>query len=123
MGGGRGLIRIARPTALAGAVATLLAVLFLCLAPHGGTDGPDGAHARGATPVVVADEYTCPYDRGDCGLFPELTPAVLTAPPLDPPPQADDPVRTAPHPALARPAGGEARPRAPDLHALQVLRT
>ncbi|ORT60378.1 hypothetical protein [Streptomyces sp. CB03238] len=118
--------------ALMSAVATLFAALFVCLAPHGGAEGPDRDryrdHGRGMTLAVaaaeaVASEYTCPYDRGDCGLFPSLTPAVLTAPPLDPPPQPDAVVRMASHPAAGRPAASEARPRAPDLHVLQVLRT
>ncbi|MEV3990894.1 hypothetical protein AB0J57_18485 [Streptomyces sp. NPDC049837] len=134
-----------------GAVATLLAALFVCLAPHGGAEGgqdrdrghgrawqggadggPDRDHGRGTTlvamtPVATAEqtvsEYTCPYDRGDCRLFPYLTPAVLTAPPLDPPPHADGLVRVALSPSAGRPAAHEARPRAPDLHVLQVLRT
>lgn len=119
--------------ALASAVATLLAALFLCL----GT-GPDGARthheeaprATGAAGAAVSaataatGEYVCPYDRGGCSLFPSLSPAVLSAPPLDPPLQA-----TGGSPRLAPPSGDgaarrpDARPRAPDLHVLQVLRT
>ncbi|QGV80940.1 hypothetical protein [Streptomyces ficellus] len=123
--GGRGFIRIARPTALLGAVATLLAVLFVCLSPHGAAEGPDGAgHERRVTLAAQPHhEYSCPYDRGDCGLFPYRTPAVLTVPPLDPPPQADALVRAGLHPPVVRPAASDARPRAPDLHVLQVLRT
>ncbi|GAA2475576.1 hypothetical protein [Streptomyces gobitricini] len=125
--GGHGLTRIARPMALVGAVATLLAVLCVCLSPHGGTGGRDGGHERAvaghtATGHLVT-EYACPYDRSDCGLFPYLTPAVLTAPLLDPPPQADALVRVGPHRGAGRPAATGARPRAPDLHVLQVLRT
>ncbi|MGW4700104.1 hypothetical protein [Streptomyces sp. NPDC004285] len=117
--------------ALASAVATLLAALFLCL----GT-GPDGerAHhgaaprATGAVPAAeasaAAGEYVCPYDRGGCSLYPSLSPAVLSAPPLDPPLQAEGG-----SPRLVPPSGdgaarrADARPRAPDLHVLQVLRT
>ncbi|MEU2236036.1 hypothetical protein [Streptomyces vietnamensis] len=123
--------------ALASAVATLLAALFLCL----GT-GPErqGAHhdeasrvAAGTTAVTTAvtveataltGEYVCPYDRGGCSLFPSLSPAVLSAPPLDPPLDAAGGL-----PRLAPPAGdgparrSDARPRAPGLHVLQVLRT
>lgn len=109
--------------ALVSAVATLLAALFVCLGVGDavGHDERTRAHHERTT---GADEYVCPYDRGDCSLFPSLSPAVLTAPPLDPPSQAEgrfprlgpsyDPVR-APH--------ADARPRAPDLHVLQVLRT
>ncbi|MET9436995.1 hypothetical protein [Streptomyces sp. NPDC006551] len=111
--------------ALVSAVATLLAALFVCA----GTT--DAAAHRPAEPRMTlalvaeeAEEYVCPYDRGDCSLFPSLSPAVLTAPPLDPPPQAegrlprlDTPHHTGPAPR------SDARPRAPDLHVLQVLRT
>ncbi|MFI8770055.1 hypothetical protein ACIGN6_34790 [Streptomyces sp. NPDC053792] len=130
--------------ALASAVATLLAALFLCL----GT-GPDGERAHheegprataGATgeattaagevtdvtgeATAVTDAYVCPYDRGGCSLFPSLSPAVLSAPPLDTPLHAEGGL-----PRVAPPAGdgparrSDARPRAPDLHVLQVLRT
>ncbi|MER7110627.1 hypothetical protein [Streptomyces sp. NPDC000229] len=120
--GGHGLIRIARPMALIGAVATLVAVLVVCPAPHGGAEGRHGGHERAVAEHTVT-EYSCPYDRGDCGLFPYRTPAVLTAPPLDPPPRTDDLVRAGLHAQTGRPAASGARPRAPDLHVLQVLRT
>ncbi|MEU2077045.1 hypothetical protein [Streptomyces sp. NPDC013489] len=133
----------ARPMALVSAVATLLAALFFCLgagpgpeAHHAGT-GPEaesgsagtGAAARTATPAARAAagsvvEYICPYDRGGCSLFPSLSPAVLSAPPLDPPLHAADGL-----PRVEPPSGDGAarrsgvRPRAPDLHVLQVLRT
>lgn len=129
--------------ALVSAVATLLAALFFCLgagpgpeAHHAGT-GPEaesgsagtGAAARTATPAARAAagsvvEYICPYDRGGCSLFPSLSPAVLSAPPLDPPLHAADGL-----PRVEPPSGDGAarrsgvRPRAPDLHVLQVLRT
>ncbi|GAA2431850.1 hypothetical protein [Streptomyces lavendulocolor] len=136
--GGHGLIRIARPMALVGAVATLFAVLFVCLAPHdGGADRRGAGHARAAAAYPASGHtvaghmvsghtitaYVCPYDRGDCGLFPYLTPAVLTAPPLDPPPQTDDLAWVGPHRRAGPPAAAGERPRAPDLHVLQVLRT
>ncbi|MGA4861457.1 hypothetical protein ACPB9J_02285 [Streptomyces lavendulocolor] len=141
--GGHGLIRIARPMALVGAVATLFAVLFVCLAPHdGGADRRGAGHARVAAAYTASGHtvsghtvaghmasghtitaYVCPYDRGDCGLFPYLTPAVLTAPPLDPPPQTDDLAWVGPHRRAGPPAAAGERPRAPDLHVLQVLRT
>ncbi|MFF8292569.1 hypothetical protein ACF068_25510 [Streptomyces sp. NPDC016309] len=131
--GGHGLIRIARPMAFAGAVATLLAALFVCVAPHGGAGaghrGPVAGSTAAGHPASgygtghEAGEYICPYDRGDCGLFPYLTPAVLTAPPLDPPAQPDGLVRAGATAPAGRPAASGVRPRAPDLHVLQVLRT
>lgn len=115
--------------ALLGAMATLLAALVICLAPgaghHGGTESGDGARMTRVAGTAAGDSwYACPYDDGGCGLTASLSPAVLTAPPLDPPPHQDGPA------LLVPPAGGgrvdgtfAARPRAPDLHLLQVLRT
>lgn len=136
----------ARPMALGSAVATLLAALFLCLgqADTGSAGEPreHGTHREtgetraagrlGETTRAVAGDaradsaaaYTCPYDRGDCGLFPHLAPGVLTAPPQDAPPA---PAGLPPGAVPDRVAGGPPRtgalPRAPDLHVLQVLRT
>ncbi|WP_167345365.1 hypothetical protein [Streptomyces bikiniensis] len=130
--------------ALASAVATLLAALFFCLGTgpgshHGAAPEPPGqgseqgqgsgqregqGQRQDATAVTVPVAYVCPYDRGGCSLFPSLSPAVLSAPPLDPPLQAADGL-----PRLAPVSGDESarrsgvRPRAPDLHVLQVLRT
>ncbi|MEV7424675.1 hypothetical protein [Streptomyces sp. NPDC091212] len=125
MGGSRrGHIRNARPTALVSAVATLFAALFVCLSP--GPGAPEPHHAeRSATAVGQAQtEYVCPYGKGDCGLAPHLSQAVLTVPP---------PVAALPggprisHLEPERPVGQVARSgaqaRAPDLHVLQVLRT
>ncbi|MFJ8665674.1 hypothetical protein [Streptomyces sp. NPDC093600] len=111
--------------ALVSAVATLLAALFVCA---GTTDAP--AHRPSEPRMTLAfaaeeaEEYVCPYDRDDCSLFPSLSPAVLTAPPLDPPPQAEGrlPRLDAPHRTGLAPRS-DALPRAPDLHVLQVLRT
>ncbi|MFI8965120.1 hypothetical protein ACIGO8_23755 [Streptomyces sp. NPDC053493] len=127
--------------ALASAVATLLGALFLCLGTGAGTGPGERAHherasaraasadagsggLRAAEVLHAADRYVCPFDRGDCSLFPSLSPAVLSAPPLDPPLHA---AGRLPRPEVS-PAGlGTsllgARPRAPDLHVLQVLRT
>ncbi|MEU2544702.1 hypothetical protein ABZ618_04560 [Streptomyces roseolus] len=130
--------------ALASAVATLLAALFVCLGS--GPSGPDGhpGHERAAAATTVGPAapgassgpaatavpgagraaYVCPYDRGDCSLFPALSPAVLSAPPLDPPLHAED--RLPRVDGLAGEGAGRdpgVRPRAPDLHVLQVLRT
>lgn len=127
--------RHARPMALVSAVATLLAALFVCLGS--GPSGPGGhpGHERAAAPAPVGPAatpvpgtgraaYVCPYDRGGCSLFPALSPAVLSAPPLDPPLHTED--RLPRVDALAGEGAGRdpgVRPRAPDLHVLQVLRT
>ncbi|MFZ4296893.1 hypothetical protein ACOZE3_03070 [Streptomyces cinereoruber] len=133
--------------ALVSAVATLLAALFFCLgtgpgagagAHHGAGPEPQGRESgQDATavavtgpvpvtsrPVTVPVEYVCPYDRGGCSLFPSLSPAVLSAPPLDPPLQAADGLpRLAPVSGDGPARRSGVRPRAPDLHVLQVLRT
>ncbi|MEU0371175.1 hypothetical protein ABZ070_13095 [Streptomyces sp. NPDC006283] len=124
MGGSRTdrLSRTARPTALLSAVATLLGALFICL-------GPAGPHHSGETAFQAHQPgspsvYSCPYDDGGCGMLPVLSPAVLTAPPLDAPVAAGT---RPPYPDLPASAGGPDRSgvlaRAPDLHVLQVLRT
>ncbi|MFF9910785.1 hypothetical protein [Streptomyces sp. NPDC013457] len=114
--------------ALASAVATLLAALFVCLGA-GDTAPAHDETTRAHHRVTAAEntyeiEYVCPYDRGDCSLFPSLSPAVLTAPPLDPPQHAEGRL---PGPVPAYHSGRAprpgAQPRAPDLHVLQVLRT
>ncbi|NWF27630.1 hypothetical protein HW130_15395 [Streptomyces sp. PKU-EA00015] len=123
--------RSARPTALLSSVATLLGALFICLGPSAPAPHRGAAHeaaavrAPGATgggpePSAV---FSCPYDRGDCGLLPVLGPAVLTAPPLDAPlaAAAELPYTAAPADGGGPPRTG-ALPRAPDLHVLQVLR-
>uniref|UniRef100_A0AAU2VAN7 DUF2946 domain-containing protein n=1 Tax=Streptomyces sp. NBC_00003 TaxID=2903608 RepID=A0AAU2VAN7_9ACTN len=132
MGGVR-LTRITRPVALLSAMATLLAALFICLAAGGGEHPARLPQAlnfvrAGGTPIgPLADgpaQYTCPYDQGDCGLFPHTVPAVLTTPPMDTPaPAAVHDVRPVTPRAGAAPVRFRARPRAPDLHVLQVLRT
>ncbi|WP_371652382.1 MULTISPECIES: hypothetical protein [unclassified Streptomyces] len=110
-------------------MATLLGALFLCLTAGGLTAGGAASAdpaplAHHAMPVSGAAQYSCPYDRGDCGLFPHADPAVLTAPPLDTPALgAAHAVRAAAVRPSGAPVRGGARPRAPDLHVLQVLRT
>ncbi|MFF4228138.1 hypothetical protein [Streptomyces sp. NPDC001820] len=133
MGGPRlnHIARTARPMALLSAVATLLGALFLCPGPaaspsslhHGGvTSAISPSSAASASDVETA--YTCPYDRGACGLLPLVKPAVLTAPPLDAPLDAGaQPPRLGPPPPAPRPPRSQALPRAPGLHVLQVLRT
>ncbi|MFJ4341318.1 hypothetical protein [Streptomyces sp. NPDC088915] len=113
--------------ALVSAVATLLAALFFC--PGAGPGAGPGHHGavperRVQTATAVTVEYVCPYDRGGCSLFPSLSPAVLGAPPLDPPLQAADGLpRLAPVSGDGPARRSGVRPRAPDLHVLQVLRT
>ncbi|MFI8516667.1 hypothetical protein ACIGEZ_02355 [Streptomyces sp. NPDC085481] len=124
--------RHARPLALVSAVATLLGALFLCLGVGDppGAQGPAGvgrgpAHEQALRHhTSVVEEYVCPYDHGGCSLFPALSPAVLSAPPLDPPLHAEGrlPRLGTPHHSGRAPGPG-AQPRAPDLHVLQVLRT
>ncbi|MET4925939.1 hypothetical protein P3L51_26915 [Streptomyces sp. PSRA5] len=142
--GGRRHIRDARPTALLSAVATLLAALYVCLAPvethHPASSSPTvtaAAHTASAGITLRTDaggtaarpapapEYTCPYDRGGCRFIPHLTPAVLTAPlPADPLGTGDvSPPRPALPPNTGQVSRSGAFPRAPDLHVLQVLRT
>ncbi|MFF5087755.1 hypothetical protein [Streptomyces niveus] len=142
--GGRRHIRDARPTALLGAVVTLLAALSICL-------GPGDTHHQASSPAVTAaasahtergitlrtdvdadaarpasaPEYTCPYDRGGCRFIPHLGAAVLTAPhPVDPLGTDDmGPARLELPPGTGQVSRSGAFPRAPDLHVLQVLRT
>ncbi|MFF5972413.1 hypothetical protein ACFY7C_12945 [Streptomyces sp. NPDC012769] len=111
--------------ALASAVATLLGALFLCL---GVADPAERAEHHRAAAHTAEDvrhaQYVCPYGGGDCSLFPALSPAVLSAPPLDPPLHADGRLpRLEASPADGRVFLSGAQPRAPDLHVLQVLRT
>ncbi|MFG3493820.1 hypothetical protein [Streptomyces sp. NPDC047928] len=109
--------------ALLSAMATLLAALFVCFGMTGRQEAPRPEPRVPFADSAVVGEYSCPYDRDDCRLFPSLSPAVLTAPPLDPPPHADGLARTAPGPGVVGATASQARPRAPDLHVLQVLRT
>ncbi|MFD9484261.1 hypothetical protein [Streptomyces sp. NPDC059991] len=106
-------------------MATLLGALFLCLTAGGAASADPAPRAHHAVPVSGAAQYSCPYDRGDCGLFPHADPAVLTAPPpIDTSaPGAGHAVRAAAVCPSGAPVRGGARPRAPDLHVLQVLRT
>ncbi|MFE7772459.1 hypothetical protein ACFU5O_00855 [Streptomyces sp. NPDC057445] len=134
MGGPRRsrIARIARPVALGSAVATLLAALFICpgglaaAGPGSGTVHAGGSHGITTAPraAVGTSEFICPYDRGDCGLLPHLTQAVLTAPPQDGPVSGAQP---SPGAATGHRTGQVPRTgalaRAPDLHVLQVLRT
>ncbi|MFF6830836.1 hypothetical protein ACFY84_03085 [Streptomyces sp. NPDC012438] len=115
--------------ALVSAVATLLAALSFCLGAGPGAEShhgpaPEQRVRTAAATVAVAVEYVCPYDRGGCSLFPSPSPAVLGAPAPDPPLQAADGLpRLAPVSGDGPARRSGVRPRAPDLHVLQVLRT
>ncbi|MGW6396315.1 hypothetical protein ACWFR1_38775 [Streptomyces sp. NPDC055103] len=115
--------------ALVSAVATLLAALFVCLGTGPGTDphheaAASATHGARTSAVAAVGEYVCPYDRGGCSLVPSLSPAVLSAPPLDPPLHAEDRLPRLDPPSGDSPARRSGiRARAPDLHVLQVLRT
>ncbi|MEU8520271.1 hypothetical protein [Streptomyces sp. NBC_01216] len=126
------LNRRARPVALLSAVATLLVALFVCLGDGPGHDTADRAHVprtgtgtdESGALAYPSTAYVCPYAPGDCALFPALGPAVLTAPPLDATPYTEGRHPSAgPAHAAGRASRTGARPRAPDLHVLQVLRT
>ncbi|MER6914233.1 hypothetical protein ABT354_21385 [Streptomyces sp. NPDC000594] len=114
--------RVQRPTALLSAVATLLGVLFLCLGAPDEHSGPRAAFTPVSGPPAPA--FSCPYENGSCGLLPVVTAAVLTASPPDAPADAGQPVpRLDQEPAAGTSPVTPARPRAPDLHVLQVSRT
>jgi hypothetical protein len=108
--------------ALLSAMATLLAALFICAMTE------DPAPPGGGTVISLAGtadaRYDCPYDRGHCALFEQVSTAVLTVPPPTAPLAAD----TGPTHLGHAHAGGRmprsgTHARAPDLHVLQVLRT
>ncbi|MGW6460336.1 hypothetical protein ACWF94_31180 [Streptomyces sp. NPDC055078] len=103
--------------ALLTAVATLLGALFICLSP------PPERHISLSHSEHVVPAFSCPYDDGDCGLLPKAGPAVLTVPPPDAPLDAGETsTHAARPPGAAGQARPDARPRAPGLHVLQVLR-
>ncbi|MER5766661.1 hypothetical protein [Streptomyces sp. NPDC001985] len=115
------IARTRRPTALLSAVATFLGALFICL-------GPAAEHHSTTVTLALSAEqvpaFSCPYDRGACGLLPVAGPAVLTAPPPDAPPAAREPLpRLGQLDRRGPTALAMAQPRAPDLYVLQVLRT
>ncbi|MCX5201615.1 hypothetical protein OG897_09150 [Streptomyces sp. NBC_00237] len=121
--------RFRRGVALLCAATALLGALLTCLSPgsRASTGGPDTwrtPHHATAVPYATAPAYNCPYDRGGCGVFPHLSPAVLTAPPQDSAPgTALLAVRYAKNGEVPRTGrDGEVRARAPGKHALGVLR-
>ncbi|MFD5512387.1 hypothetical protein ACFWIB_32105 [Streptomyces sp. NPDC127051] len=116
---------------IAVALSVLFGALFLCVRPgepHAGTAGTAGrAGATGAaiTPATQTARAVCvaPDEPPGCSPFSHVAPGVLPAPPpaVTVPGSAPDPVARAADGGPARPHGTLAR--APDLHALQVLRT
>ncbi|MGW7455551.1 hypothetical protein [Streptomyces sp. NPDC054787] len=113
----------------------LIGVLFLCARPAGEPHAAPGAGA-GASPTITAQagagatdrraaRAVCasPYDLPGCSSLEHVTPGVLPTPPPAVTVAGGDP------PPAARAAGAagvrppERAARAPDLHALQVLRT
>ncbi|MEU9376463.1 hypothetical protein AB0D94_22185 [Streptomyces sp. NPDC048255] len=122
-GGGRGGTS-ARLGVLLMAFGVLAGALFLCARPGGvhATAGEPGhvvTHGAHGTHVVCLS----PYDRPGCSGLSHVTPGVL---PVPPPAVAVG--RTGPVPDVRPARAGCPLPtgtlaRAPDLHALQVLRT
>ncbi|MEU5161527.1 hypothetical protein AB0G74_18235 [Streptomyces sp. NPDC020875] len=125
----RRLSRCTRPVALLSAAATLIGALVLCLSIAADGHHPERDRGLGVISVTGSlppdglPSFVCPNDGGPCGLHPVVGAAVLTAPPLDTAPLAGEP-----RPGVATPSGPggpartDARPRAPGLHVLQVLR-
>ncbi|MCX5196949.1 hypothetical protein OOK31_24150 [Streptomyces sp. NBC_00249] len=103
------------------AFGVVAAAAFLCPRPAeahpvraGAWAGADAAHAA----------CVSPYDLPGCSGLSHVTPAVLPAPP----PAVSAAGAAGPPAPVRRASGGPVRPpgtlaRAPDLHALQVLRT
>ncbi|MFE0426130.1 hypothetical protein [Streptomyces sp. NPDC058953] len=123
------LKRSTRPVALLSAAATLVGALVLCLSVAADSHGraPDRARGivavTGSAPPSDLPSFVCPNDGGPCGLHPVMGAAVLTTPPPDTPPVAGElPAGPAGPAGPVGPAGTDARPRAPGLHVLQVLR-
>ncbi|MFF0742661.1 hypothetical protein ACFYVL_19915 [Streptomyces sp. NPDC004111] len=117
----RGIARVRRGVALLCAATALFGALLICLGPAPASASGGGPHAAAPSPAPV---YNCPYEQGHCGVFPHLSPAILTAPSQDAPPEALAlPVRRADGTAPAGVRRGDgAWPRAPGPHVLQVLR-
>ncbi|GHI89997.1 hypothetical protein [Streptomyces xanthophaeus] len=116
--GGRRGRPAARRAVLLMAFGVLAGALFLCARPGGSHAAATAAPGHDAHVVCLA-----PYELPGCSGLSHVTPGVLPVPP-----PAVDFVRTGPVPdarpsrtTRPRPAGTLAR--APDLHALQVLRT
>ncbi|MFE3790053.1 hypothetical protein [Streptomyces goshikiensis] len=113
-----------RRAALLLAFGVLLGALFLCARP-GETHAPAPEPAAATAGAAGAPHAVCdsPHDLPGCSPRTHLTPAVLPAPA----PAVAVPDAAAALPALPARTGALQPPgppaRAPDLHALQVLRT
>ncbi|MET9607157.1 hypothetical protein ABZZ17_19070 [Streptomyces sp. NPDC006512] len=99
------------------AFAVAAGVAFLCVRPAD-AHVPDPVRAQAPHAVCAS-----PYDLPGCSPLSHVTPAVLPAPP-----PAVAVAGAGPGPAVRTASAGPVRPpgtlaRAPDLHALQVLRT
>ncbi|MER7465182.1 hypothetical protein [Streptomyces sp. NPDC097981] len=111
---------VPRRAVIAVALSVLLGALFLCARPgepHAAAASVH-VHPHGAHAVCVS-----PDELPGCSPFSHVAPGVLPAPP-----PAATVAGPAPDPVVHPAGGGPARPhgtlaRAPDLHALQVLRT
>ncbi|KOU29955.1 hypothetical protein ADK52_04970 [Streptomyces sp. WM6372] len=134
---------IRRRAVIVVALSVLFGALFLCVRPgepHAATAatagatraaGASGATATAGTAITpatapaTAPRAVCvtPDEAPGCSPFSHVAPGVLPVPPpaVTVPGSAPDPVARAADGGPARPHGTLAR--APDLHALQVLRT
>ncbi|MEU9085005.1 hypothetical protein [Streptomyces sp. NPDC048357] len=122
-----GLRRALLLTAFGALVGVLTGALFLCASRSGESSvsapAPAGARAEPRAHGTAHAVCVSPYDLPGCSSLAHVTPGVLPVPPPavtvpggEPPPAAE--VSGA---GRIRPPGPLAR--APDLHALQVLRT
>ncbi|MFE5769180.1 hypothetical protein ACFQ7O_12570 [Streptomyces sp. NPDC056485] len=115
---------VRRRAVIAVALSVLFGALFLCVRPGEPHAGTAGAAVTAAAPATAARAVcVAPDEPPGCSPFSHVAPGVLPAPP---PAQAVP--GSAPDPVVRAARGGPARPhgalaRAPDLHALQVLRT
>ncbi|MFE3584756.1 hypothetical protein [Streptomyces vinaceus] len=118
-----------RRAVIAVALSVLFGALFLCVRPGEPHASAASAVAAAAAPADapagagVRAVCVAPDDPPGCSPFSHVAPGVLPAPP---PAQALP--GSVPDPVARVAGGGQARPhgtlaRAPDLHALQVLRT
>lgn len=124
---GRHVRPVPRRALLLAALGLLVGALFLCARP--GEASPSAASAAAVSALAAAPDHgthavcTSPYEPPGCSPLAHVVPAVLPVPPPAVVPAGGGPP-VAPA-ASARGLTGPPLPpaRAPDLHALQVLRT